>query len=79
MKLPGISKGAPPIPPMDEGHRELLSVRRGMDCLERGQNNLVVQSSVTGYWRGGGAGWKLAVHQGYAWKPLPPCQTPPYP
>lgn len=48
---------------MEEVLRELLSMRRDMGCLERGQNNPVVQSSVTCY-RGGSAGGKLAARQG---------------
>lgn len=48
---------------MEKVPRELLSIRRDMGLLERGQNNPVVQSSVTCY-QGGSAGRKLAAHQG---------------
>lgn len=48
---------------MEEVPKELVSMRRDMGCLERGQNSPVVQSSVTCY-RGGSAGGKLAAHQG---------------
>lgn len=46
---------------MEEVPRELVSMRRDMGCLETGQSNPVVQSSVTCYWVAVLAGSRLHI------------------